>query len=47
MQAFQWTPEVEVTFQTPEEALCTVRVLSYTQPIEGVVDRDTSNVRIG
>jgi hypothetical protein len=30
-QAFQWTPEVEVTFQTLNEALCTAPILAYLQ----------------
>jgi hypothetical protein len=48
MQAFQWTPEVEVAFQTLEEGLRTVPVLAYTQPSERfVIDTDVSNVGIG
>jgi hypothetical protein len=33
-QAFQWTPEVEATFQTLEEALRTAPILAYQQPGE-------------
>jgi hypothetical protein len=45
-QAFQWTPEVEATFQM--EALCIAPILAYQQPREGfVVDTDGSNVGIG
>jgi hypothetical protein len=46
-QAFQWTPEVEITFQTLKEALCTAPILGYPQPREKFVfDIDTSNIRI-
>jgi hypothetical protein len=48
MQAFQWTPEVEVALQTPKEALCTVPILAYMEPSERfVVDTYASNVGIG
>jgi hypothetical protein len=44
-QAFQWTPEVETTFQTLKEALCTAPILAYLQPRERfVTDIDTSNI---
>jgi hypothetical protein len=42
-QSFQWTPEVEVAFQTLKGALC-----AYPQPGERfTVDTDASNIRIG
>jgi hypothetical protein len=47
-QAFQWSPEVEATFQTLKEALCTALVLAYQQPRQRfVLDINASNVRIG
>jgi hypothetical protein len=48
MQAFQWTSEVEVAFQTLKETFCTAPIIAYPQPREMfVVDTDTSNARIG
>jgi hypothetical protein len=42
------TPEVEVTFQSPKETLCTAPILAYRQPGEKfTVDTDASRVRIG
>jgi hypothetical protein len=34
-QIFQWTAEVETTFQTLKEAFCTAPILAYPQPMEG------------
>jgi hypothetical protein len=40
-QAFQWTPEVEAALQTLKEALCTVRILTYSWPRDRfVIDTD-------
>jgi hypothetical protein len=45
---FQWTPEVEATFQTLKGALCVAPVLSYPQPGKRfIVDTDASNIGIG
>jgi hypothetical protein len=47
-RAFQWTPEVETTFQTLKETLCTASILVYLQPGgKFIVDTDASNVGIG
>jgi hypothetical protein len=47
-QAFQWTSEVQVTFQTLIEALCTAHILAYLQLGERfVIDIIVSNVSIG
>jgi hypothetical protein len=47
-QSFQWTPEVEATFQMLKGALCAAPSLVYPQPGERfVVDTDTSNAGIG
>jgi hypothetical protein len=47
-QAFQWTPEVEATFKTLQEVVCTASILAYLQPGERfIVDTDLSNVGIG
>jgi hypothetical protein len=44
-QAFQWTPEVETTFQTLKKALCTTPILAYSQPRERfVIDIDPNNI---
>jgi hypothetical protein len=46
-EAFQWTPKVEATFQTLQEALHTARIFAYPQPGErSVVDTDASNIEI-
>jgi hypothetical protein len=40
-QAFQWTPEVETTFQSLKEALFSAPILAYLQPGERfIVDTD-------
>jgi hypothetical protein len=47
-QAFQWTPEVEATFQTLKEALCAAPVLAYPQPRDRfTVDTNANNIRVG
>jgi hypothetical protein len=46
-QASQWTPEVEVAFQTLKEILWTALILAYPQPRETfITDTDASNVGI-
>jgi hypothetical protein len=45
-QAFQWTPDLEATFQTVKEALCTSSILAYPQPREGLVVDRASHVGI-
>jgi hypothetical protein len=37
IQAFQWTPEVEVAFQTLKEAFCIVPIFAYMQLSERFV----------
>jgi hypothetical protein len=47
-QAFQWTREVEASFQSLKEALCTTPILSYVQPGERfIVTTDANNFGIG
>jgi hypothetical protein len=47
-RTFQWTPEVEASFQTLKEALCTALSLAYPQPGgKFIVDTDASNFGIG
>jgi hypothetical protein len=46
-QAFQWTSEVDTTFQALKEALCTAPILAYPQPGEKFIDdTDASNISI-
>jgi hypothetical protein len=46
-KAFQWTPEVKVTFQTLQEALCKASIFAYAQHGErSIVDTDVSDVGI-
>jgi hypothetical protein len=47
-QTFQWTPEVEASFQSLKEALCTTRILPHLQPGERfIITIDASNFGIG
>jgi hypothetical protein len=47
-QSFQWTPEVEASFQMLKGALYAAPILAYRQPRERItMDTDASNVRIG
>jgi hypothetical protein len=47
-QVFQWTPEVEATFQTLNEAFCAAHILAYLQPRDRfTVDTNANNVGIG
>jgi hypothetical protein len=47
-QSFQWTEEVEVSFQTLKGGVCAVPILAHPQPGERfIVDTDASNVGIG
>lgn len=47
-QAFQWMPEIETTFWTLKEALCTARILAYLQSRERfTTDTNASNPRFG
>lgn len=46
-ETFQWTPEMEVTFQTLKGDLHTVCICTYPQPGErSVIDTDVSHVGI-